>query len=480
MSRGSLLGRVLGGGPLLVSVAVHALVVGLAGIYVVHETVVGKKSGFEAPPARESAPVPREVEHRLRVARQSGGAAAVSPVSMQRVLTTAASAFALPPLPEMASSGPSLFGGAAGGTSAGLGLGRGVGLATGLGGGALGGKGLVSLRFLGLTSPRVNKVVFVVDVSRDLMDIRKGGFKAFGVIRDEMMRLVAELPPSAQFGVVLFGGAAGDINVFAPQLTPATVAAKETFFAWIRPVNARPDRLGTHSAGAFTPWKERPQRGMNVDTTLLPPPWVKALHAALELKPETAFLVTGSATSALRPRSEARREILERRNDLTKERLKRQGIDPEGIARARLAALAKARRELQAINAQLQEQGKSPYIVTDTKRIFQPDFQAALKQAGFAIELDTTGWADAQGKPIWELGVSAHEKVDFAEVLTHIARLQNGLLREKAVLHPFLFVGPDEKPKDPVEHLTLLAQRNGGKFSLLTARTLEALAEKRP
>lgn len=465
-----------GGAPLLISVAVHAVVVALAGVYVVRETVLAKKRGFEATPARESTSVPRAVEHRLRVARQGGGAAAVSPVSDQRILSTAASALALAPLSELPTTGPSLFGGAAGGAAAGVGLGRGLGMAAGAGGAGSVGKGLVSLRFLGLTSPRVNKVVFVVDVSRDLMDIRKGGFKAFAVIREEMIRLVGELPPGSEFGVVLFGGAAGDINLFAPQLMPATVAAKEAFFAWIRPVNARPDRLGTHSAAAFTPWQERTVHGLSLDASLMPPPWVRATQAALELKPETLFLVTGSAASALRKRSEARRETLERRNDLTKERLKRQGIDPEGIARARTAALAQARKELQAVNAQLQAQGKSPFIVADTKRIFQPDFQAELKRAGFSITLDTTGWADAQGKPIWELGVSAHEKVEFTDVLTHLARLQNGLLRQKACIHTFLFVGPDESPKEPVERLTAVAQRNGGKFSLLTTRVLESLA----
>jgi hypothetical protein len=329
-----------------------------------------------------------------------------------------------------------------------------------------------------MTQPKVRRVAFVVDVSRDLMDIRKGGFKAFGIIREEMQRLVGGLPPSAEFGVVLFGAAAGDINRQAAALLPATLANKEAFFAWIRPVNASPDRLGTHSAGGVLAWSPRPVSGVGIDDTLMLPNWVRATQAALEMKPEVVFLVTGSGSTGMRKRTTERLETLQRRNELEKERLRRKGIDPDGVAEARNRALAKARRQLAEINERLRADGKSPYIVTDTKRVFQPDFQEELKRAGFAIELDLEGWADAQGRPIWELGVSVNEKVPFADVLTHIARLQSALLREKAAINVFLFVGPDEKPVEPLENLSALAKRNGGKFERLTAAGLEDLAQR--
>jgi hypothetical protein len=463
------------GWPLLVSLVVHAVIVGVAGVYVVHEHTVAKSRAFEAP-VRAEPPAQRQVEHRLQIARRGGGPAPVSPAAVRRILSTAGDALALPAPAELPAAGASLFGGGFGGSGSGVGLGPGGGTATSLGAGGLGGRGFVSLTFLGLTQPKVRKVVFVVDVSRDLMDIRKGGFKAFGIIRDEMQRLVGQLPPSAEFGVVLFGGAAGDINRHSPALLPATLANKEAFFAWLKPLNATPDRLGTHSAGGFLAWRPRPLSGAGLDETLMLPNWVRATQAALEMKPEVIFMVTGSGATGMRKRTAERLETLNRRNDLEKERLRRKGIDPDGIAEARNRALAKARSQLNDINTKLRAEGKAPYIVTDTKRVFQPDFQAELKRAGFAIELDLEGWADAQGRPIWELGVSVNEKVPFAEVLTHITRLQAALLRDKAAVHVFLFVGPEERPVDPLENLTALAKRNGGKFELLTAARLEELA----
>jgi hypothetical protein len=278
--------------------------------------------------------------------------------------------------------------------------------------------------------------------------------------------------------VVLFGGATGDLNLFQPGLIPATLANKEAFFAWMKPVNADPARLGTHSAGGHRPWRERPAAELGLEASLMVPNWTKATRAAMEMKPETIFLIAGSAATALKARSDDRRNLLEQRNDRRKEQLRRAGIEPEAVAVARNRSLAAARQQLAEINATLTSQGKSPYIVTDTKRVFLPDFQAELKRAGFTIELDTEGWADEHGRPIWELGVSRYEKAGFSAVLTYIARLQAALLRERATLNAFLFVGPTERPAEPIENLTALTRRNGGKFELLTEKRLEELAMK--
>lgn len=464
--------------PFLCSVLVHGVILGGAAVYVVKETRENEKRGFEASARPATTQAEREIEHRIQVARRGGGSASVSPVSMNRILSNSTRALALPAMQDLPLAGSSLFAGGFGGAGTGVGLGAGSGLATALGGAGLGGRGFMSLSFLGMSDQRMSRVAFVVDVSKDLMDIRKGGFKAFGIIREEMIRLVSRLPPGAEFGVVLYGGATGDLNLFQPGLVPATLANKEAFFAWMKPVNADPARLGTHSAGSHRPWRERPAGELGLDASLMVPNWTKAMRAALEMKPETIFLIAGSAATALKTRSEERMNLLEQRNDRRKDQLRRAGIDPETVAAARNRSLAKARLQLAEINATLRSQGKSPYIVTDTKRVFLPDFQAELKRAGFTIDLDTEGWSDEHGKPIWELGVSPHEKVAFTSVLAYVARLQAVLLRERATLNAFLFVGPTERPAEPIENLTTLTRRNGGKFELLTEKRLEDLASK--
>lgn len=468
----------ISGVPLIITVVLHAVVLGGAGVWVVKETMVAKKKSFE-PTARETVRTEqRQIEHRIKTARQ-GGAVSAQPAVLQRITSASSSTFALPSMPLDPSAQSSPAAGWMSSGASGIGLGRGTGMGTSLGGLGSVGRGFTQLDFLGITTARAQKVVFVVDVSRDLMDIRKGGFEAFAVIRDEMIRLVNGLPGSAQFGVVLFGGAANDINLFEPQLVAAKVANKEAFRQWMEVVNADPDRLGTRSAGSYRAWTEKPLLSAGIDEQLLVPNWVRALRAGLQLAPDTVFLVTGSGSTAQKRRSGEEKLRLESKNELRKERLRRQGIDPEGVARARNQALAAARAELASINADLKAKGQSPFIVSNTRRLFDPDFQAELKRRGYSIVLDTTGWADAEGRPIWELGVGANERVEFAEVLRHISQLQQALLREKASVNIFLFVGPDEKPKAAMENLAGVAGRNQGKFELLTSARLKDLV-KRP
>lgn len=471
--------RVTGSVPLLVTVALHALGVLVAGVLVVQETIVGKKKVFAAAPAGE--PVERRrVEHRVQVARQSGSAAASAPVSAQRILSSAPGALALPPLPDLAGGAVGALGGGFGSAGGGVGSGLGSGLGTGLGGvGTLGGRGFMSLTFLGVSAQKAQRVAFVVDTGTAQMDIRKGGFRAFAIIRDEIIKLVGRLPPQAQFGVVLFGDSKDQTTLYATALQPATVANKEAFFAWMAPVNATPGSLGPRSAPRRVPWVMKALDDGAIDRGLQPPVWASALHAALELQPDTVFIITGTEGRVRRVGSEA--ELAENAEKVGQwqARLEAQGLKIAELDRARAAALAKARTELAAVNAQMTAKGRDPFVVRDIRRVFQEDFAAALQAAGFKpIVLDTTGWADRQGRPIWGREVSTVENATFEELQEHLKRLQKALVKEPAALHLFLFTGPDEKVDAPIEHLSAIARANGGRFERLTTRRLEELARR--
>ncbi|MDF3058503.1 MAG: hypothetical protein K0R17_2718 [Rariglobus sp.] len=77
------------------------------------------------------------------------------------------------------------------------------------------------------------------------------------------------------------------------------------------------------------------------------------------------------------------------------------------------------------------------------------------------------------------LKVEAGDRVgaEFSDVTSHVSRLQYGLLRERASVNIFLFVGPDEKIDEAEKNLASLASKNGGKFSLLTTKRLEELSK---
>ncbi|MBC8038911.1 MAG: hypothetical protein H7Y06_00020, partial [Opitutaceae bacterium] len=136
--------------------------------------------------------------------------------------------------------------------------------------------------------------------------------------------------------------------------------------------------------------------------------------------------------------------------------------------------------ELKEINRKLVAQNKDPFVVTDIGRVLDADFKAVLRKAGVQpLTLDTTGWTDKAGKPIWTdftTNVGKTQNAEFEDAVSHVSKLQFGLLSQRASLNFFLFIGPDEKQESLQKKLSTLAVRNGGRFTLLTIAGLEEIS----
>jgi hypothetical protein len=465
--------------PLLVTVIVHVVLIAVAG-YFVSEQIIGKKKVLEARAATESV-AQKQVEHRLQVARKGGGSASSSPVSASRIFSTAENALQMPAMPDLPQVGASSLSGMGFGKGMG-GVGGGTGYATGLGSTGGTGIGFMSMSFLGVTSQSASKIVFIVDVGRGLLDIRKGGFTAFSIIREEIKKLVNRLPPTAEFGVVLYDSerwSSSSVAAFNEKMLPATVDNKSEFYKWVDPVNATPDSIGLASAtGKRVRWTPRDVSSAGLDPLLNVPAWSRALHFALEMEPDTIYIISGGQGTLQRDVSEA--EIAKRKRAY-EERLaemKRKGLDPAEVAAARGRALSKARAELNEINNQLRAKGKSPFIITDSRRILDRDFQAALKKAGYSITVDKTGWSTSSGQLIWGDGYSDSSAAPFSDLIMHVSKLKRALLKGEVSINYFLFVGPDEKPQGAMDNLSDFSRRNNGKFQLLTTKRLQELAAR--
>jgi hypothetical protein len=479
--------------PLIVTILLHVILIGVAGYFVINEELIGKKKSFEATAVSESV-AQKQVEHRLQVARKAGGAATSSPVSAARIFSVAQDSLQLPAMPELPSLGAGGFG--AMGFGQGLGaMGAGTGSNTALGSGAGRGSGFMSMSFLGITNQRASKVVFAVDIGGNIMDIRKGGFRAFEIMRTEISRLVSTLPLSAQFNVVFFDE--NRVLLFADGLQPANSANKNTFFEWIKPINADLQSMGTRSVPATSPrWNPKPAETLKLDPGFRPSAWLNGLHAALEQQPDTVFLITGSAIAGGKEIVISTSEILRKQKELGTflTALKRDGLDPVAMEAARAKALAKLRSDFEKMNAKLVQQKKDPYIIRDIRRVLDDDFQAALKKAGLSLKIDTAGWTDKAGKPVWNrlsedkddgngtpvAAKTVRVAADFSYAFSHVARLQSGLLREHASLNLFLFVGHEEKTEQAAKDLSALSAKNGGKFNLISTKRLEELVQPSP
>ncbi len=482
--------RITSSMPLFITVIVHVVFIGAAAAIVVQQAGGGKKKTFEASNQSENAN--KQVEHRLQVARRGGASSASqSPVSANRIFSTSENALQMPAMPDLPSMGAGGFGGF-GGMGSGVGLGAGSGMSTSLGGGTgLGGRGFMSLSFLGSTTQNVRNIVFVVDTSAEIMEPRKGGFRAFSIIREEIMRLVGRLPPSSKFNVMLFGYNSGDennavsLNAFKRELSPATSDVKKEFFEWMTPVNTTLGRFGPTSAASRIVLRAQPlPESAGVDPLFLPPYWARAVQTALEQRPDTIYVITASGGRPRNRVSEAvlatRRTAEEKEKEDFAQEMKKIGLDAAAVRGARDRALDKASAELEALNRRFVAEKKDPVILRTISDLERADVQAALRKNGANLRFDTTGWADKDGRRInvpstW---VSTVEDATWNDFYSHYARVQRALVPERPSLNLFLFVGPDEKPAAAITNLTAAAKRNGGSFQLLTTKRLEEIKAK--
>jgi hypothetical protein len=122
------------GVPLLVTVVIHGILAALAGYYFVSSQGVDKKKAFEFGNA-PTHPVDKEIEHRIQLARSSGGASRPNPLEAAASVYKAAAhalplpdmpALQLPGLPELRAVAASAYVGQGVGTGTGLGIGAGT------------------------------------------------------------------------------------------------------------------------------------------------------------------------------------------------------------------------------------------------------------------------------------------------------------------------------------------------------------------
>ncbi len=471
--------------PLLITVIVHVVVFLIAGAFVIKQEI-SPENKFEATPP--AGPPDQSNEHRLQMAHRdaaSGGSS--SPVSQTHITTSAESALQLPEMPSLPniSGGPAGFG-PLGPTVITTNTNKEMTLQPR---DNMGNTGFVSDSFLIPTSQIIRKLVFIVDVNKNTMSEGSGGFEAFGVIRQEIMRLIASMPPSAQFNVILFDGEDRDhnvqVNLFAETLLPANVLNKDAFILWLQPVNSAIDKLGLSSAGGRRGWKPGAlPENSGITGEFDPVTWSKAVRCALEMQPDTIVVITntrGNPTNVI-GETEWMRRMSSYENELKEYQryLDQNKLDEDAIAKARNAAYSQAKREFDAANKAIVAKGHPPIIITHQTQVFDSAVQARLKKEGFNITLDKTGWSDKNGNAYRNPPNKPNRisNADWADQIIYVSRLQRALVPTRAMLNIFLFTGTTTPKDSDSKDLSDITRRFGGKFEVLTNQRLLELRAK--
>lgn len=227
---------------IVISVGIHVIAGFIATVITVANIVIQDEAQFEEPPAvvEEEPPPPVKVKIQPPPTKQQQP----QRLSMRPVANIAVADVDVN-LPDMDQSFT---------VSSGLG---GVGGGSLLGGtrGSIG-MGLSDVSVFGLKT-RAERILFVIDVNRQMLTDNKGGLNSFRVIKDEITDMVGNLSAGTLFNVMLMDRRKA--MLFKPQLVSAGSDVNQELIKWLAPINSNADKVGLESV----------RNASNISTTVL-------------------------------------------------------------------------------------------------------------------------------------------------------------------------------------------------------------------
>lgn len=254
----------------VLSIAIHLLLVFCAGSMVIWRVTREKEAAFKSENIERPEPEDRAVQLPVKIDEfQRNGA---KPKMANRIVSAAERPFALPTtgLPEMkfeaAGSVADLLSLSSHSMPSGLDL------------------GVTGVNFFGTRSSG-EKIVFILDASKQMMEDAKGGYYTYKFAKDKIHELVDAMPAATLFNVLVYNDT--KVDMFRPQPVPATQANRDALKEWLAPINSDPLNVG-QVAGKYRSAFEYPSEiGGGARH------WLQAVQAAMEQTADNIFVLCG-------------------------------------------------------------------------------------------------------------------------------------------------------------------------------------------
>ncbi len=220
-------------GTLSLSVLIHAVIIALLGGVVVFKVLERPTAQFKPPPPppKTTKIEPRKLQHKIKIReqQQNSGRPRVSP----RLTANRVSGISLPEIEAdpMAAPAKSNIQKNMGRNITQAGLGTGLGTGTGAGGL---GTGMSNVSFFGIQATG-EKIAFIIDLSRSMVEDDKGGLNGYTVLKNELKNMVQKLNDGTFFNLIFFDD---NVDIFKPQLVVAKPATKKEADKFISPYYA--------------------------------------------------------------------------------------------------------------------------------------------------------------------------------------------------------------------------------------------------
>ncbi|MDF1740544.1 MAG: hypothetical protein P1U86_15390 [Verrucomicrobiales bacterium] len=295
-----------------------------------------------------------------------------------------------------------------------------------------------------------NKMVFVIDATREMLVDEKGGMTAFDNVKDEVGVMLTTLNRNTHFNILLYEGKR--LISFRDELVPGLPSNVRLALEWLAPLNTDYAQLGLPRAfGASLSVSDHEKLELQAADVAH---YSKAIHKAMEWGAASIFCITsgyGEMRRSLTP--EMRKELME--NPPTPGTPGK--IDP-GEAKRWNDAVAKTRAWLNEENAARREKGISPKVVVNFNRLVQSRTGATPPRR--------RGGTPASGGAMPNLPpVTAGDIEEHIETLVKLKYEEAGL--DEPGVHMVVFLGEDERIDNAEDHFRRLTRQNGGKLKIL-------------
>lgn len=217
--------------------------------------------------------------------------------------------------------------------------------------------GVSGVNFFGARS-KGEKLVFILDASKQMMEDKKGGYTTYKFAKDELHQMVDGMPSATLFNVMVYSGR--NITMFRPQVVPATPENRSALKDWLAPINSDPYNV------AHVDREYRPSITYSSYLGSRVRYWLQAVQAAMEQRADAIFVLCGGFGSYNVPFSDDESSG---------------APDPEKMEeyREKLAAVReKAEKIFDAENAARAKKGLPPKIVYDWNRYMRDELHLSM------------------------------------------------------------------------------------------------------
>ena len=150
---------------------------------------------------------------------------------------------------------------------------------------------------IGGIKSKTEKVLICIDTGKYLMTDERGGLDTYKAIREDIKKLINNLPPTVLFNLMAYSTEYGtSINVFQPSLVAATSANKRMACDFVEPLNASLSRLGPGGNNYKLKYPFLPQPPDSNHYSQYASNIYRIYQAALEQGADTIYILTTSWT----------------------------------------------------------------------------------------------------------------------------------------------------------------------------------------